>query len=87
MHEIKIRFKTTLILRHTAVLTSSSAYELARTVKAADVGCDRTKQTEGWRRFWPLIHSDLSIIGEDLRRVAEAEAIFLFGYVYLWANQ
>ena len=41
-------------------------------VEGAVVGWQRTAETDGCRRDWPLTHSSLSRTGEDLR---EADAI------------
>lgn len=61
---------------HTAVLTSSSAYEPALMVRAEGlVGLHLTTDAEGWRRVWPFTHSDLSRTSEDLSRDGDAEAI------------
>lgn len=41
--------------------------------EAAAVGLHRTEAAEGWRRRdWPLINSDFSRTGDDLRSDAEA---------------
>lgn len=68
----------------TAVLTSSSTIELARTVSPeGEMGWTWTMETEGWRRVWPLTHSDLSKTGADFIR--EAEAIF-YEKCMIWKN-
>lgn len=41
------------------------------------VGLHLAADTEVWRSVWPFTHSDLSRTGDDLRRVADAEAIVL----------